>query len=874
MKVPTLVTTRTQAPRTTSQYSSVNVNPNAYGVQVAEAIGGLVGALAERQKKSERFGALRQLTEFETMQNQRLAELQRTAAPNGAGFHNQAKTSFEQDEAAFIGSLPKDLQEEFSARTAQIKQGVEGKSLEYEYKAGDEWYRQGVKDIYSKAQTALDPRLGGRPEELEAWRGRIDEAVDATDLSDVEKAELKREMAMGLAGVGYRAAVAKEAKEGPQFNGSIGSVIDEAADRYGVPRSTLRTLAWIESRGDPSAQNPGSSAGGLFQFTDATARAYGLTNKMDAAASSDAGARLTANNIQGLRQSLGREPSVGEIYLAHQQGLGGALKLLRNPSASAVDVVGEKQVTQNGGNPGMTAGEFAQLWISKAEGAPMATDFDERFAGVPYEDKVALRDDALRDAAADMVQQDKQSAAIYNAQLNALQTGLHDGTAGKVEIDAFRAAHPGMDYGDITKLETAYKSYNEGVGLAQITLDKIQTQGPLDPSDPNNVKGLNAIVGQSGLQSINSADPEYMTNGIVPLVQRGQDIPTDVVGALTAMIRSNDQSKWMYGLDSLAQLQDASEDAYNQRVPAAVQKDVAWWRARRDITPLDQLQKEMLGGTQAERQAAMVFRKEAEDYLGAKVAGIPNIRTLVQSVQDEIGDAAPNPQAQQALSADYQTLFVDAYAKVQNVDEANVMAQRELQKLWSVTSIGNGQLMRNPPEKVGYKPYNGSYEWIGQEVLRENNLNPDTQFSLISDDRTEEEFEKFKLGGKPPSYRIMVLDKGGFYRALPGRQYFEVPADVKAADAVRIDAQNRLDIVGEQLDEMSKMVKDAQARGEAIDPADMDEYNRLNTEFDTLLNEGTTKPKQYSDEYQKKIDRIRDAGAAIGAMGAKNAATK
>lgn len=135
--------------------------------------------------------------------------------------------------------------------------------------------------------------------------------------------------------------------------------------QYGLPAGYLRTTAKIESSLNPNAQNPNSSAGGLFQFINATAAQYGLTNRFDPVAATDAAARLARDNKNRLKPVLGRNPTGGELYLAHQQGGGGASKLLRNRNARAVDVVGSAAVRLNGGSDSMTAGQFADLWINK-----------------------------------------------------------------------------------------------------------------------------------------------------------------------------------------------------------------------------------------------------------------------------------------------------------------------------------------------------------------------------------------------------------------------------------------------------------------------------------------------------------------------------
>ena len=162
-----------------------------------------------------------------------------------------------------------------------------------------------------------------------------------------------------------------------------GNLFGTIEARYGLPMGYLSRTYQIESGGNPNAQNPNSSAGGGFQFIDSTARAYGLTDKTDLAASADAAARLARDNAAQLRRVLGRDPTSAELYLAHQQGGGGASALLANPDRLAVDIVGPDAVRLNGGNPNMTAGEFANLWLRKFGGAAgkPASDMEADGAG-------------------------------------------------------------------------------------------------------------------------------------------------------------------------------------------------------------------------------------------------------------------------------------------------------------------------------------------------------------------------------------------------------------------------------------------------------------------------------------------------------------
>jgi hypothetical protein len=138
--------------------------------------------------------------------------------------------------------------------------------------------------------------------------------------------------------------------------------LNTAADTYGIPRQYLENAARVESGCNPNAHAPGSTAGGLGQFLDSTWQQYGNgQDKFDPAANADAMAHLTSDDVAHLQRSLGRSPTFEEAYLAHQQGMGGATCLLKDPSAPATNCVSSGAITGNGGTTDMTSGQFSAL---------------------------------------------------------------------------------------------------------------------------------------------------------------------------------------------------------------------------------------------------------------------------------------------------------------------------------------------------------------------------------------------------------------------------------------------------------------------------------------------------------------------------------
>lgn len=137
-------------------------------------------------------------------------------------------------------------------------------------------------------------------------------------------------------------------------------------------------LAQIESKGNPNAVSP-TGAQGLFQFIPSTWKQYGGgADVRDPKAQFVAVQKLTADNRDALTKALGREPTAGELYLAHQQGAGGAIKLLSNPGATPAELGLGRNVAVNGGNPNAPAAQFVQKWVSKFDGVGSPLAFGSR----------------------------------------------------------------------------------------------------------------------------------------------------------------------------------------------------------------------------------------------------------------------------------------------------------------------------------------------------------------------------------------------------------------------------------------------------------------------------------------------------------------
>lgn len=105
-----------------------------------------------------------------------------------------------------------------------------------------------------------------------------------------------------------------------------------------APNDLLSKIQTAESGNNQNAKNPNSSASGPYQFTtptwNAMVKKYGketgitAADKMDPDAQHTMAALYARDNAQQLSGTLGRDPSPGEVYMAHVFGPTGAGKLI------------------------------------------------------------------------------------------------------------------------------------------------------------------------------------------------------------------------------------------------------------------------------------------------------------------------------------------------------------------------------------------------------------------------------------------------------------------------------------------------------------------------------------------------------------------
>lgn len=145
---------------------------------------------------------------------------------------------------------------------------------------------------------------------------------------------------------------------GMQVGGAIPTRIAEVAQANNIDPTTALTTAAIESR---FGQNVGSR-GNIFQLGRTEWASVGGGRMGDTDTDIRNGVAFLGQKQQELASALGRDPQPWEIYLAHQQGTGGAVALLSNPDKPAGQVVPAQNISANGGDPSAPSSSFVNKW--------------------------------------------------------------------------------------------------------------------------------------------------------------------------------------------------------------------------------------------------------------------------------------------------------------------------------------------------------------------------------------------------------------------------------------------------------------------------------------------------------------------------------
>jgi len=502
----------------------------------AQGVGMLANFVSEQDRAKRRTQTLRNFSAFQTRVNDTMTQLGREHDPGVGNFSDIARATYDNLEAEFINGVDPEFQEEFMARTGEMKVGLAGRSLEFQIKQNDDWFRTQLGEELESSRIAL--AQNATPENFDMQLMKMEEMLAGSGLTPVEQEAQLRTYRKAFGAILYKNAQVERLLSEDESEGAIPAAAALIGNWAGGSEEEQTALA---AEGEQLAISSIAGQGGTAEATRAS--------QLWAAMPARARAALTS-----LASDLGELPP--SVVAAIMTGD------LENISEEIRSLEGERRTQE------------ADLVLDP--GAQL--DDDERFNEVPYEDRLALLQDAQATVLAQETAATKAAAAQNEAMLNALKVGLHDGTAGQMEIDALREMGVLTKYEDIAQAQRIYDDRNAGLQLTAQGQQMIDQGIEFNPTSQEHKDILNAMVGEQGIKALQSRDGNYAANVLVPLVRDSRDIPTDAIGTLVGMMRSNDQDRALWAMDALAQLQQASPRAYDMRTDEATASAVTLWQ--------------------------------------------------------------------------------------------------------------------------------------------------------------------------------------------------------------------------------------------------------------------------------------------------------
>lgn len=719
--------------------------------QLGEAFQAHANVVDARQDKTARLQAMTNYSQFESDADAAMMELKRSAQPDGANFYQQADSAYTSLENEFIQKkIPPDLQEEFRFRTKQTRSRVMDDALKFQFGQQDAFFNTSIESEYTRAQNGV----AASPDQFDSWNKHLSEIINNTDLPTAVKKDWQDKTKAGLTTILYGKDV-------------------EDIKREHASMSVADKIIGVESGGSSNADNPNSSAYGPGQFIDSTWRQFIQERHPDLLAQgediykykSDKGLAKEAVNwyAQANAQALGAagiSVTDGALYLAHFAGPAGAIALMKaDPGASAESVLGSNVVNANPFLKGKNAADVIQWANHKMGGGDelSALNSDPIFDSVPLKDRLAIEGDATSKVNAEQVAASKADAAAHNVWLNQFYTGIHDGSNGQAAIEAARRLGQLTDFDEIAKAEGLVKTY-QGDLQEKMNFASILDNVPGSTYNPNKDNtAFNKYIGDEGLSRVSAGDRGYVAQTVLPAIQQTHDVPTDLVGQLTAMTRSNNPEASNYAYDVLSQIRATDAAAFNGRVSNDLAAQVDFWSARKDSVPADKLAEMMKGGyTVEEQNRRRVLREEGAKILTSTPNKIPHIEDLMTQVF--AGFKSPGwfqdtpttvslAGMKNSLEADFTNAFLDSYTMYGNEQQSTDAAIKQLQRTYGTTTVGGEtKLMKYPPQAMGYQPAGGSFSWIEDQVRAEIGLTE--PFQLLADEQTRSEFGKWQQGGQ------------------------------------------------------------------------------------------------------------------------------
>ena len=473
----------------------------------------------------------------------------------------------------------------------------------------------------------------------------------------------------------------------------IQALIDKVAAQEGVADFAPALKSWsnIESAYGQAANRKGSQYQGVFQMGEGASADVGLA--LDKRNDPDANIRGAINYAKKNAQALGLPLTLensGKLYLAHQQGAGGAKKILAaDPNAPIAQAIGEKFAASNN-MKGKTVAQGIEQFAGRAQketmqwagkgGAINRTQDPSSTAATLVAGNNAVQGSAVGAAIGNATIPQSQLGAVTGYNANMIDAATQVANKGKEAINAFDW-NPAVAGSSAARFGQAVQgNTNTLTDIANKNMRYIQDL--VNPQDPEGTTGLQKAG--RWLKDVAGISGSILTNRYLEKMQQSQS----ATGAALAnqvgnMAKTNalgvvNPEVYDKAAGNASQQQQVDTGTFNAVTGDANQREQT--AAQVKIAEANAASREGIAATKAAAAAAKGTANDPDDNnnllsaareMGMNLPGDAN-------TSDMKAVLGPRLQAVQYYLANGRSLGQDPYTALKTVEAMGDMAPPEL----------------------------------------------------------------------------------------------------------------------------------------------------------------------------------------------------
>lgn len=778
-----------------------SVNPDAFGAGVGRALGNLTqtyqraallgveaesanasmqAAYKQRQDKLLKAQLEVKLLDLTNSLTMGMSEDLKNAEPGAPGFTNLTERKVTEGYDKFLQEVPEDLKPDFLARVANSKNAIITSAFSAQVSAENAEFINNVNKFTQIYTDKLKSGIYTSAEEVDAAAADALESMDKlfanSPLSKTETRDLMEQVSTAIKTGQFARLVLNEAlglsSNGGEVPGRLqtegrvvksSSVVASGLPAYAV--GLLDAIAGPESSGEYNVMWSPQERRYFEDFSQHPNDAAPIYDGPHAGEKSSAAGRYMlikgtwddAQAALGLQDFSPENQDRGAWYIAQRDFRARTGRDLNTVLASGDPsaILEAKRILEPtwAGLKNLSDQEFLDK-ITGATGTPSSLIYDEEFSSIPYDQRIAIVLDAQKQAASVQQAAAAEAQAIKSSQLTALENAIAANNAGMADINSFDAQY-GLDYDQRTKLEKILQERDTVTWNSAQYVNKLQQPGYSTYSEEDKKQAADFYASIGLDQHLANRNQEFVQGTLIPVTAQTHYIPPNVAQSLQSQMGSADPKQAIFALDTLNQLRGTDAVSFNKAFSEDTQMAVALFNAAKESIPQEQLLTYIRNQADPAMKPIIDRRKELikeevklnpEDF---QASGIISAMGYEGGVSPEVGDA---------LAAEAWPLYNYLYAGLGDHGKTMEAVAGILKTRYGdFTFNGRTDFMKYPPALTA-PPFEGSYDYIPQQLMETFKVAPEDNVQILSDPTTAAEFQ----AGKEASYTLWRYDENGF----------------------------------------------------------------------------------------------------------------